>query len=87
MLSYFYYIKIPDISGNIKKDIQELFYANNKQKTFEHVKAVAETNIKIAEQYGLDSNICELCGYLHDISAVIFRDDMMKYAVDNNWYI
>ena len=36
-----------------------------------HVKAVAEMNMRIAGQYGLDKSICELCGYLHDISAVV----------------
>jgi len=91
MLSYFknnnINIKIPEFSGDIKTDVKSLFYLYNKQKTFEHVKAVAEVNIKIAEQYNLDKNICELCGYLHDISAVISYDYMMKYAVDNNWQI
>jgi RimJ/RimL family protein N-acetyltransferase len=44
-------------------------------------------NIKIAEQYGLDKDICELCGYLHDISAVISHSDMMDYAIKNGWHI
>jgi len=87
MLSSFKYIKIPEFSGDIKSDVQNLLCLNNKYKIFEHVKAVADANIKIAEQYGLDSNICELCSYLHDICAVMPYDDMMTYAVDNNWHI
>ncbi|MCL2774030.1 MAG: HD domain-containing protein [Oscillospiraceae bacterium] len=87
MLSYFKYIKIPDFSGDIKSDVQNLLYLNNKPKTFEHVKAVADKNREIAKQYGLDLNICEICGYLHDISAIIPYNDMMAYAVDNNWHI
>lgn len=87
MLSKFSYIKIPDFWGDIKSDVQALFCANKKAKTFEHVKAVADKNIEIAEQYGLDLNICELNGYLHDISAVIPHEDMTEYAVDNNWNI
>jgi len=92
MLSYFSYIKIPEFSGDIKADVKSLLYLNNKPvdyspKTFEHVKAVADANIKIAEQYNLDANICELCGYLHDISAIMPYKDMTAYAVDNNWYV
>ncbi len=44
-------------------------------------------NIKIAEKFGLDKSICELCGYLHDISAVVAPADMLTYAVQNDWHI
>jgi predicted HD superfamily hydrolase involved in NAD metabolism len=74
-------------TGDIKADVETIMRSNNKAKTYDHVKAVAEMNIKIAEQYGLDKNICELCGYLHDISAVIAPQDMLAYAVENGWYI
>jgi len=87
MLSDFSYIKIPDFSGVLKADVRALFCANNKEKIFEHVKAAAEKNTEIAKQYGLDFNVCELSGYLHDICAVITYNDMMKYAVGNNWHI
>jgi len=87
MLSYVQYITGAEFSGDVKTDVKNLLYLYTKQKTFEHVKTVAETNIKIAEQYGLDSNICELCGYLHDISAILPYDYMMKYAVEKNWII
>jgi len=87
MLSYFSHIKIPDFTGDIKKDVEALLNLNSKSKTFEHVKAVAEANIKIAEQYNLDKNICELSGYLHDISAVMPYKSMMEYAVEHNWHI
>ena len=87
MLSNFPYIKIPEFNGDIKADIESLLKSNNKQKTFDHVVAVAKTNVQIAERYGLDNYICELSGYLHDISAVIKLEDMLKYAVNNNFYI
>jgi len=74
-------------TGDIKTDVKSVLYANNKAKTYEHVKAVAEMNIKIAEQYGLDKGICELCGYLHDISAVFSPSFMLEYAMKNGWYI
>jgi putative nucleotidyltransferase with HDIG domain len=87
MLKLFSYVNIPDFIGDIKADVKALLELNNKQKTFEHVKAVAEMNMKIAEQYGLDKDIYELGGYLHDISAVITPNDMLAYGVENNWYI
>jgi len=87
MLSYFSYIKIPEFSGDIKSDVKKLLHKNKKYKTFEHVKAVAITNIEIAQQYNLDADICELSGYLHDICAVMTYNDMMTYAVDNNWHM
>ena len=87
MRSYFPHIKIPDFTGDIKNDVKTFLYAFNKQKTFEHIKAVAEENIKIAEQYNLDANVCELSGYLHDISAIIPPSYMMEYAIDKGWHI
>lgn len=87
MLSNFSYIKIPYFTGEILQDIQVLLYANNKKKTYEHSKAVANTNIEIAKQYKLDINICELCGYLHDISAMISPNDMLIFAQNNRMYI
>ena len=85
-------IKTPDFTGDIKSDVKNWFYLNNdpvdyKPKTFEHSKAVADKNIEIAKQYGLDINICELCGYLHDISGIMPYGDMMKYAVENDWHL
>ena len=84
MLSDFSYVKIPEKSGNIEKDTQNLFCLNNKQKTFEHVKSVALKNIEIAKQYNLDIEKCAICGYLHDMSAVISPADMLSYALKTN---
>ena len=87
MLNVFPYITIPEFSGDIKADVKELLSTHKKAKTFNHVEAVAEVSINIAVQYGLDKNICELGGYLHDISAVIAPIDMLTYATENGWYI
>ena len=93
MLSYFSYIQIPDFSGNIKTDVKALLDLNNNPiigynpKTFEHVKAVADKNMEIAMQYNLDVDICELSGYLHDISGIMPFSDMMEYAVNKGWHI
>ena len=74
-------------TGDIKTGVQALLDRYGKPETFQHSKAVAEMNMKIARQYGLDEGICEICGYLHDISAVVSPSDMMLYAAENNWHI
>jgi len=76
-----------NFTGDTKADVKSLLYAKGKEKTYIHVKSVAEMNRKIAAQYGLDENICELCGYLHDISALIPPKEMLSYAVNHTWYI
>jgi len=77
-----------DYTGDVKADVKSLLDAYAKTKrTFDHAKDVAEMNIKIAEQYGLDKDVCEISGYLHDISSVISPEDMLSYAMENNWYI
>jgi len=87
MLADFPHIKIPDFSGGIKSGVEALLTLNGKQKTFAHVKAVAEMNVRIAAQYGLDKDVCELCGYLHDVGAVFTADEMSAYAADHFQFI
>ncbi len=87
MLTTFPYIIIPALANDLKADVMALLQANNKPKTFTHAKAVAEMNISIAERYGVDRELCELCGYLHDISAVVSPDDMLRYSRENDWTI
>ena len=74
-------------TGDTKTDVRTLLHSVSKEKIFAHSQEVASMCVKIAQQYGLDEKICELCGYLHDISAVILPPDMMKYAVENGWYV
>ncbi len=76
----FPYIAIPEISGDIKKDVKALLFLNGKEKTFHHSEAVALVNTQIAGMNGLDIKLTETCGFLHDISAVIKPGDMLKYA-------
>ncbi len=81
------YINITEITGNIEVDVNNFLLQNNKQKTLEHVMAVANINSEIAEKYGLDKNICIISGYLHDISTVIHPNDMLNYIVEINYII
>lgn len=76
-----------DMSREIKENIERIFMGNNGEKTLEHSINVAKTSIIIAEKYNLDKDVCEIAGYLHDISAIISPEEMLQYAKDNNWYI
>ena len=80
-------IKIPQITENIEADIENLFLLNGKIKIFEHVKAVAETNIKLAEMFDLDQTKCRLGGLLHDIGGVVNPEDMLDYFERNGLFI
>ncbi|MDR1687054.1 MAG: hypothetical protein LBS21_00380 [Clostridiales bacterium] len=50
MFSLFPGVILPEFIGVIKADVKALLNANNKSKTFEHVKAVAEMAAQIAGQ-------------------------------------
>lgn len=81
------YVKITEITGDIVIDVNNFLLENNNSKTLKHVIDVANTNSKIAKKYGLDKNLCIICAYLHDISAVIQPNDMLNYMVENNLFI
>ena len=77
------YVSIPPLTGDIEADVRALFVANGKPKTYEHVCDVARMNLRLAEMHGLDVEKCLKAALLHDISAVIKPDDMLKYAVEH----
>lgn len=83
----FSYLTLPELTGDIKADTYSFLSANEKEKTFAHSKAVAETAVKIAEIYNLSTEICEASAYLHDISAVINPDNMLAYIKESNLFL
>lgn len=44
---------------------------------------VADRNALISKTYDLDHDKCVIAGLLHDISAIIKPEDMLKYAYEN----
>jgi len=86
-LADFPYVNLTEITGDIAADVKKLLTANDKEETYIHSRAVAETNVKIAEMYQLDSDLCRLSGYLHDISAVVNADDMLQYIKENDMFL
>lgn len=77
------YVKIEILSGDIRQDVKTLLLSNGKQNTYVHVSNVAERNALIAQRYGLDRDKCMIAGLLHDISAVVKPEDMLKYAYES----
>ena len=79
----FSYIKTEPLSGDIRTDVKNILLINGKSKTYIHVANVADRNALISKTYDLDHDKCVIAGLLHDISAVIKPEDMLKYAYEN----
>ena len=87
ILDNFSYIKTETLSGNIRTDIKNILLINGKSKTYFHVENVADRNAAISKTYDLDQDKCVIAGLLHDISAIIKPEDMLKYAYENRFEI
>lgn len=81
ILDEFSYIIQPEMTGRIEEDVSRLLTANGRVKTEAHVRNVAHEAGRIARMYGLDEEICMAAGFLHDVSAVIRPDDMLRLAM------
>ena len=79
----FSYIKAEPLSGDIRTDVKNILLINGKSNTYIHVANVADRNALISKTYDLDHDKCVIAGLLHDISAVIRPEDMLKYAYEN----
>lgn len=80
----FDYIKTELLSGDIRTDVKNILLINGKSNTYIHVANVADRNALISKTYDLDHDKCVIAGLLHDISAVIRPEDMLKYAYENS---
>lgn len=83
----FSYVKTEILSGDIREDVKNLLSLGGKYHTYIHVSNVAEQNALIAKAYGLDRDKCVIAGLLHDVSAVIKPEDMLRYAYANGFTI
>lgn len=87
MLIHYAYVRLPEWSGDVLRDIRGLLTLNGEEKTLRHVQDVAEACARIARQYGLDERRCALSGWLHDVSAVLRPADMLCIAEERGWEI
>lgn len=81
------YLRHVTLSGDLQTDVSNLLAANGKQDTASHCVAVAKISLEIAARFGLDKALATSSALLHDIANVIEPQDMLKYAVGNNWRI
>lgn len=79
----FSYIKTEPLSVDIRTDVKNILLINGRSNTYIHVANVADRNALISKTYDLDHDKCVIAGLLHDISAVIRPEDMLKYAYEN----
>lgn len=84
-LPHWPYIQTVPLSGELKTDITNFLTVNGKQETAAHCMAVAKTNEALARRFKLDISAASACALLHDISNVIKPQDMLHYAVAQNW--
>lgn len=85
MLEKYSYINLVRSEGDIASQIEKLFLSNNQRKRYEHICSVVKRIDIIAMQYGLDREKCRISAMLHDISTLIKWEDMLPYAMDNEW--
>lgn len=83
ILNNFDYIITDTPMGDIRTDVKNLLSINGKCNTYVHVSNVAVENALIAKRFDLDPDKCMIAGLLHDISAIIKPEDMLKYAYEN----
>ena len=76
----FEYIKIFP-PAPLEEWVTGTYLLNGRPKTLKHVQEVADTCVKIADQYGLEREKCRIAGLLHDIGAVMKPEDMVDYTV------
>ncbi len=67
-------------SGDPAADAEKLYLENGKGKTLAHVQAVAETAAQLAEQFGLDAKRCRTAAMLHDLAAILPKEEMLAKA-------
>lgn len=82
-LNDFEYIKLADKTGRFTGDVCRLLEVNNKNNTVNHVLSVAETSMKLAYKFKVDSGKCFKAALLHDIAAIVKPEDMVTIAEKN----
>ncbi len=87
ILHDFDYIVIPSKTDDLETDVANLLRHNDREDTLSHVTDVSRVNGKLAEQFGLMREKCIVAALLHDISAIIEPEDMLRYAIENRFEI
>jgi predicted HD superfamily hydrolase involved in NAD metabolism len=75
-------VYVPDISltGNIPADAARLLRDCGRAETAEHSRRVAAAAQRLAQRWGEDEMSAEVAGWLHDISAIVPREQRLPVA-------
>lgn len=73
-------LKVPKITNDLKKSITEFLELNNCLDTISHSIEVANYAKEISCRYSIRSELAEVSGLLHDISAVIPNNKRIEVA-------
>lgn len=73
-------LKVPKITNDLKKSITEFLELNNCLDTISHSIEVANYAKDISCRYSIRSELAEVSGLLHDISAVIPNNKIIEVA-------
>lgn len=71
-------IRDVNLTGDIKKDSYNLLMKHNKVIIANHSLRVAEKAKFLAKQFGVNENLAEIAGLLHDISGVYPMDERVE---------
>lgn len=66
------------LTGDIRKDSYNLLMKHNKVIIANHSLRVAEKAKLLAKQFGVDENLAEIAGLLHDISGVYLNEKKLE---------
>ena len=75
-------VLFPPKTGDLRKDAEKLYLAGGKQAVLEHVLRVAETAERLAVRFGADPALCKEAALLHDLAAILPREEMKQAALD-----
>ena len=64
-----------------EEEIEKIYLSHRKDRTWKHVREVAETAAEIARRYGLNIEKIRTAALLHDVSAILSPQEMFDLAV------
>lgn len=77
----------PDFTGDFVTDgpldgAAAFYLANNRARTLDHVREVAETAAELAVHFGADPEKCRTAAIFHDIAVILPREKMLQTVKD-----
>ncbi|MDR6551595.1 bis(5'-nucleosyl)-tetraphosphatase (symmetrical) YqeK [Paenibacillus qinlingensis] len=84
---YLKFIEKISFTGDLRKDIESFFTYHNESSTYQHTISVENEAVRIANLFGVNGEFASQAAYLHDISNVIPKSEMMGIAESSSMEI